>query len=141
MSCHIFQKRHGLTLVEVMIALTVFSIGILAVASMQIAGMQAVSSAQKGMYDSVAAGKQIEEILLHSFDDAMLVDPDGGYSPDSPDHGPFTVPASRSTIEWEVEDDFPAPGTKRIGVTVRSPGKGGTIRTFTYEYVKAKDFR
>ena len=132
--------QRGLTLVEVMIALAVFTVGILAVASLQGIGMNAISSAKKGIYDTVAAGGRLESILSMSYDDPLLIDTDDGYDPDNPDHGPFAIAATGSTIEWEVDDDFPAPSTKRISVTVRRPDRSGVFRTFTYEYVKSKDF-
>lgn len=136
-----FSINHcGLTLIEVMIALAVFAVGILAVASMQSVSMNSNSLAQKGMFDSVSAAGQLERILALPYTDPRLSDPDHGFSPDTPDHGPFTIPSTGSLIEWEVQDDFPAPGTKRITVTIRKSGRQGGGRTMTYEYVKSKDF-
>lgn len=123
-----------------MIALTIFSIGILAVASMACTGMRGITIALRTTYQSLAAGAYIEDILSRPYGDALLVDTDNGYAPCSPDHGPFEVDTTPATIEWEVDDDFPAPGTKRISLTVRHNGRG-RMRTITYEYVKAKDFR
>ncbi len=133
-------EQQGMTLVEVMIALLIFSVGIMAVANMQITSMNSIATARKGIVNSVAAGGQMESILSKAYSDRLLIDRDDGFDPDSPDHGPFTIADSRSTIEWEVDDDFPAPNTKRIAVTVRWQGRGGVWRTFTYDYVKSRDF-
>ena len=132
--------HRGLTLIEVMIALAVFSVGILAVASMQDISMRSLAKARRAMFDSAAAGGQLERILSLPYNDPLLADPDSGYSLDSPDHGPFPVSATGSSIEWEVQDDYPASGTKRITVTVRKKGGAGGVRPMTYEYVKSKNF-
>ncbi len=138
----LLPKTTGLTLVEVMIALTVFSVGILAVANMQVVGIKSVTLAQTGMINTVAAGERIEQLLMAPYDDALLADTDQGFSLETPDHGPFPIDHSRSTIEWEVADDYPTVGTKRVSVTVRRLYSGGASGgQFTYEYVKSRDFR
>ncbi|MFZ1984115.1 MAG: prepilin-type N-terminal cleavage/methylation domain-containing protein [Desulfatitalea sp.] len=133
--------RQGLTLVEVMIALLLFSVGILAVAAMQSVGMAAFASAQRGSANSLQAGDRIEEILSKPYEDPILVDADNGYDPTAPDHGPVALSSGRGTIEWEVDDDFPVPGSKRITVTVRTPAHGLGGGVFAYDYVKARDLR
>lgn len=131
----------GFTLVEVMIALLIFSVGVLAVASMQGVGMAGISNAQRGIYNSVAAAGHLEQVLSLPFDDPLLADADGGFLPETPDHGPFLLADGRSTIEWEVAEDFPVAGAKRIRVTVRRAGAGGTVGAFSYEYLRSADYR
>jgi len=134
------RSRNGFSLLEVMIALAIFTVGILAVASLSGTSLNGLNIAQGNFYDSTAAARHIEDILSRPYTDAVLMDTDNGYDPSSPDHGPFDIGIGGPTIEWEVQDDFPTTGTKRISMTVRrSDRRGG--RTFTYEYVKAKDFR
>ncbi len=130
----------GLTLVEVMIALAIFSVGILAVAAMQNVGMAAMSRAHSGSDHARQAAGQIETILSMDYDDPVLADGDNGYYPESPDHGPQPLPGAKASVEWEVDDDFPFPGTKRIGVTVRpqAPGQGAPV---VYDCVKARSLR
>jgi len=135
------KDARGLSLVEVMMALLIFSIGVLAVATMQGTGMAAVSTAQRGIYNSVAAAGHLEQMLSLPFDDPLLMDNDGGFYPEAPDHGPFVLADGRSSIEWEVVDDFPVPGAKRIRVTVRRRDRGGTAGVFSYEHVKTRDYR
>lgn len=130
-----------MTLIEVMIALLVFTVGVLAVAAMQGAGIAGIGTAQKGIYNSVAAGNLLEHMLSLPSDDASLTDMDNGFFPETPDHGPHLLDDGRSTIEWEVADDNPVPGAKRIQVTVRRPAKGGTTAVFSYEYLRSADFR
>jgi type IV pilus assembly protein PilV len=137
----LFPNPRGFSLLEIMIALTVFTIGILAVACMTGTGMKGITIAQQNIYASTAAARRIEDLLSRPYADELLTDPDNGYAPASPDHGPFALGSGVfATIEWEVDDDFPVPGTKRIRVTVRRP-EWGRMHALTYEYVKAKDFR
>jgi prepilin-type N-terminal cleavage/methylation domain-containing protein len=130
----------GLTLVEVMIALAIFSVGILAVAAMQNVGMAAMTRAHRGSDQARQAAGQIEAILSMDYDDPALADGDNGYHPESPDHGPQPLPGAKATIEWEVDDDFPFPGTKRIAVMVRPQAndQGGPV---VYDCVKARNLR
>lgn len=134
-----FSQR-GLTLIEIMIALAIFSIGILAVATMQVVSMKAVSKSHLSLRNCVAAAAQIESLLMLPYDSDDLADPDNGFHPDEPDHGPNPLAKTRSTIQWEVDNDFPVPGTKRIAVTIHQTTKEKRDRLFTYEYMKAKTF-
>ncbi len=130
----------GLTLVEVMIALAIFSVGILAVAAMQNVGMAAMARARSGSDHARQAAGQIEAILSMDYDDPALADGDNGYHPESPDHGPQLLPGAKASIEWEVDDDFPFPGTKRIGVTVRPQVSSQGVPVI-YDCVKARNLR
>lgn len=130
----------GLTLVEVMIALAIFSVGILAVAAMQNVGMAAMTRARSGSDHARQAAAQIETILSMDYDDPALADGDNGYYPETPDHGPQPLAGVKASIEWEVDDDFPFPGTKRIGVTVRPQAHGQGVPV-VYGYVKARNLR
>ena len=128
----------GMTLLETMIALLIFSIGVLGVASMQVCAMSNNARALANTYDSAAACEYLEAISGLPFDDPLLSDPDEGFSPNDPDHGPFVLPATLSTIEWEVDDQFPIDNAKRISIKIRRRGKdiGGGIPT--YDYIKIK---
>jgi type IV pilus assembly protein PilV len=130
----------GFTLLEVMIALFVFSIGILAVASMQIVGANTVSSAKQNLGSSMSAVTFLEQLIGLDYHDPRLDDLDGGYYPDKPDHGPAAIESARSTIEWEVHADFPVPNSKRITIMIRRIDPGGVERRIRYDYIKCMDF-
>jgi hypothetical protein len=130
-----------MTLIEVMIALLIFTVGVLAAAAMQGTGIAGIATAQQGIYNSVAAGNLLEHMMSLPCDDASLADTDSGFFPERPDHGPHLLADGRSTIEWEVADDNPVPGAKRIRVTVRRPTKGGTTAIFSYDYLRSTDFQ
>ena len=134
-------KEKGLTLIEVMLALTIFTIGILAVAGMQVVSMKTIGNAHRQTCQSVSAANLIERILTQPYDDPLLQDRDNGYEPGVPDHGPYPMNGSPATIEWEVQDDFPVKGTKCITVTVRPKARGeGALRSpSTFQYVRASE--
>jgi len=132
--------RQGFTLIEVMVALTIFTIGILAVVAMQGIGLKTMRYAFCETYRSVSAASQIETLLCKPYDDAQLTDKDHGYDPESPDHGPFPILDGRATIEWEVADDFPVAGNKRVAIVIRPMRRTDSMATTTYEYVKARDY-
>lgn len=133
-------RQSGFSLLEVLIALTIFSVGILAVAGMQGVGLKTMGAASLETRRSISAANQIEATLSKPYDDSLLVDTDHEFAPASPDHGPFEMVDGLATIEWEVEDDFPVAGTKRIAVTIRPILKRGSRPLSTFEYVKAKDY-
>lgn len=128
----------GFSLVEVMMAVFVLSIGIIAIASMQSTSSNSATNARLMVCDSVAVGRYIEQMLSLSYDHNQLADTDRGYKPQHPDHGPYRLTDSRSTIEWEVTDDFPSVNAKRISVTVRRTGRGGQLHQVCYNYIKVK---
>jgi type IV pilus assembly protein PilV len=135
-----FTNQCGFTLLEVVIALLIFTIGLLAVAHMQVVSRYGISKAKKGLLNDIAAGNKMEELLAMAYEDPQLADHDDGYHPEKADHGPFDIAQTNSTIEWEVDDDYPAAHTKRITVTIRSVNRGGMPLTISYEYVKSKDY-
>lgn len=130
-------SQRGLTLIEIMIALTLFSVGILAVATMQVVSLKALSKSHVSLYNCAAAAAQIEYLLMLPYDSSELADPDDGFHPDMPDHGPRIIKNTGATIQWEVDTDYPVPGAKRIQVTIYQNTKDRRERLFTYEYVKS----
>lgn len=133
-------SQMGLTLLETMIALLIFTVGILAVASMQLNAMAKNSKARRLTLNAVAAGEYLETVLSLPYEDPLLEDPDNGYMPSHPDHGPINIGTTSSTVEWEVDDRFPVPNTKRISITVRVNQHNVGRESFTYDYIKIKSF-
>lgn len=129
----------GLTLIETMLALLVFSVGILAAASMQITGMQSHTRAKSVASGSLAALAIVEKIQLLSFDDDLLTDLDDGYDLQKPDFGPFLFEDASTMLELEIQDDFPSPGLKRITVTARWKSSGAQTGTIRYNLVRSRD--
>lgn len=127
-----------MTLLETIIALLIFSIGVMGIASMQLCSMFNNAKALRATEDDAAACRYLETILSLPFEDPLLSDPDDGYGPSDPDHGPFVVPSTSSVIEWEIDDQFPAANTKRITLWVRPEDGGKSDAVLTFEYIKAR---
>lgn len=65
-------REGGFTLIEVLVALTIFAIGLLALAGMQVTGIKGNSRAQSVTAKVALADGVVEEILARSGDDAIF---------------------------------------------------------------------
>ena len=135
-----FFDGRGVTLLENMIAIFVFTLVLLGSASMQIHSIKLNAEARRTLLQSMFATECLETVLALPFNDSLLSDPDDGYAPDVADHGPFRIASGRGTIEWEVDDRFPVPDAKRVSVTIRTSGDPDRRKIFTYEYMKTRGF-
>jgi prepilin-type N-terminal cleavage/methylation domain-containing protein len=125
----------GFTLVEVLVSMTIFSFGILAVINMQLLSAS-INIKARGMTEGVIAAQNlIEALSLLPYDDALLVDSnDNGLAGftnqkeavdvDNADHSDLSDP--RYSLFWNVVDDLPFAETKTIRVVVRWDEKGVT---------------
>ena len=107
------KKEGGLTLIEVLISLTIFAVGMLAVAGMQISAIRMNSTAGKLSNLSTWGMDKIEELSALPYSDPLL---DSAVNPHQEilDH---------YTISWKVIDNNPVTNTKNITVTVTGQGK------------------
>ncbi len=126
-----------MTLLEIVIALLFLTIGVLAVASMQVIGMQTSVGAGLRAGDCMVASDFIEEILSWPYEDPRLSDPDDGFQPRRPDHGPVEIRSRGVAIEWEVDGRLPVANVKRIFVTVRRSKVNGEV-VHSFNYIKAR---
>ena len=106
-------KEDGFTLIEVLIALTIFAVGLLAVASMQTSAIRMNSTAGKLTHLSTWGTDKIEELSALSYSDSLL---------DSAGN-PHQELLEDYTISWTVIDNNPVTNTKNITVTVTGQGK------------------
>ena len=134
------SSQAGLTLVDSMIALLLFSVGILGTLSMQTVSLHMNAQSRIQTCEIATASQYLESMLSLPFNDPLLQDSDNGFSPDTPDHGPFLIAATHSTVEWEVDDQFPLRDSKRVAITIRIAGKEGPRKVFRYEFIKARGF-
>ena len=111
------KKQDGFTLIEVLIALTIFAVGLLAVAAMQNSAVLMNSSAGKITNLSTWGMDQIEKLSSLPYTDPAL-NPGGPYNSVSGDY----------TISYTVAlSPPPATNTKSITVTVTGRGKTSVI--------------
>lgn len=111
----------GFTLIEVLVALTVFSIGILAVMTMQTTSIGGNSKAQYIAEASSWGADRMETLMNLSYTHADLV---------AGNHAATGNPAGY-TVTWLVTDNTPINNTKTIMVTVAHPLlQSGAVFTF-----------
>ena len=152
------KNQSGFTLLEVLIALFIFSIGILGVNAMQITSIKGNSTANRITQASNLAADQIEAILSLDYDDVALNDNDtDGTAQDANSDGiddnggnfgldDVTVATADGNapsadgnyqVFWNVAVDQPLPHTKTINFIVDPSGKG---RNVSMVYIKADIF-
>lgn len=134
----------GFTLIEVLIAMAILSIGILGVAAMQIRGINGNTNAGRVTSQASWAGNHIESIISLPYSHADLVAGDHSVASgnltaatdgiDNNGNGQIdeTGETGNVAISWNVTDDTPVDNTKTITVQVV-----GTNKTVTFDFIKA----
>ena len=119
------QNNEGFTLIEVLIAISIFAFGLLAVAAMQISAIQVNSTADQITIRSTWAQDKIEELMALPYTDTLLVDNNSavGVMTNHTD----TSPPTGYTITWSVDNNNPVSSSKLITVTVTGKGKSTQI--------------
>jgi type IV pilus modification protein PilV len=140
------QQSHndaGFTLIEVLIALMVFSIGILGISLMQLQAIRGNSVANHLTEATVFGSDQIEQMLSWDYDDDNLKS-NNNYTYTLPD-GTTTITADGHQADsdnfceayWQITDNTPVTGSKTIDVTVFWNQKGA-LKSFSLSVVKAQ---
>jgi prepilin-type N-terminal cleavage/methylation domain-containing protein len=111
------KKEDGYTLIEVLIALTIFAVGMLAVAGMQTSAIRMNATAGKLTNLSTLGMDKIEELSALPYSDPLLDPADSPHQEISGDY----------TISWTVIDNNPVTNTKNITVTVTGKGKSADM--------------
>jgi prepilin-type N-terminal cleavage/methylation domain-containing protein len=116
------RSDQGFTIIEVLMALAIFAIGILAVAKMQLTSVNGNTSARKYTEASTWGVSEIENIMSTAYDDAALDDGTTG-----------TVVQGIYTVNWTVTEAVPIPNVKQIDIVVTWDNN----KTFSASYYKA----
>jgi len=93
---------NGFTLLEVLLAITILSFGLLAVASMQVAAMKGNAHARGVTEGSTVVVDQLEKLMVLTYDSVV----DGS-----------TTVGNTYDLTWTVQADTPMTKTKTIFVT------------------------
>ena len=111
----------GFTLIEVLVAMAVFSLALLGLEKMHLTAIQVNATASRLTQATTLAQDKVERLMAMPYDDPMLADttatgstttyPNTGHPDPSP-------PPQGYTITWEVDTDVPSPGLKTINIFV-----------------------
>jgi hypothetical protein len=120
------NNSKGFSLLEVLLGITVFMIGMLGVTALNISSLKSNTFSGNMSEAVILAGDRIEQLMTLDFDDADLLDSDGDGLAGLADTG---AAADRSdpdigknnmyTVYWNVAQDEPLPEkTKTVNVIV-----------------------
>ena len=136
-----FFSQEAFSLMEVLIAIFIFSVGILAVSALQISSMRTNAQARMLTESSSLASESIERLVALPFDDANLADvnKDGAAGLDKiGGAADFTVVRDGYTVSWNVAEGVLIDGTKTIRVIVQY-NERGVQRQVVFERIRHKE--
>lgn len=122
---------NGFTLIEVLIAMVIFALGILAVAQMQIRALHANADAFSQTEATMWACNQAEILIGLPFADTGLNSTGGVFTTPGP-----VDPNNKYNLSWKITDDSPLT-RKTIEITVTWTEKDNP-KTLTFEYIKGQ---
>ena len=121
-------KNQGYTLIEVLIAMAIFALGFLALATLQIRSITQNASAKMITEATTMAVESLERLISLPYNHTDLGEQN---SPHSVSTGPYT-------IQWTVQDDMPVTAAKTI--ELRVTGANPYAKPITISYVKGQSF-
>ena len=123
------STQQGFTLIEVLVAITLFAIGILAVASMQGTTSFTNAAANAITEATTVNSQQVEFLMDRPYTHPDLQQVAGGK----------TLNLGKYQASWTVQDNFPIQGTKTLTMTVVGGAESGQIRkTVTLQKIIAQ---
>lgn len=118
------RSAHGFSLIEVMIALCIFSVGLLAIWSMHLTSIKGNASA-RGITDNVTvAAAKVEQLMALAYNDLV-----SGSEVDG-----------NMNVDWQVQDECLGAvfqGHKCVQVHVSSTVNGKQVKEVRLDFVKA----
>ncbi len=124
----VFKSVSGFSLVELMIAMTIFAVGLLAVVSMQLTAIRGNSSANSLTTATAIAEGIIEEILAWSGDNPVFEVDDPGrswiFSESDSSESISLAGAGTFQARYAIDADYGVSKLTRVQVTVSRPGGG-----------------
>jgi type IV pilus assembly protein PilV len=139
----------GITILEVLLGVTIFTVGLLAVGAMQLNSVNTNMRAKRLTHTSALAGARMEQLMALPFTHAELAGSQAGttHSPgqgadgiDNDEDGLIDENGEAGTIgiSWTVTDNDTVNNTKHIAVTLGWSDRGGQ-RSLTLDCLKARD--
>lgn len=124
------KAEEGFTLIETLMAIAIFSVGILAVASMQITAMMQSRSSSEITEATTLASNEIEELMLRPYDSSEL----------DPASNPHQLTSGKYNVQWTVAtanlntDLTGAVESKTVSLTVN--WTGANQHAVNYVFIK-----
>lgn len=143
--------ENGFTLLEVLIAISILTFGLLALAKMQISAIQGAAAAFDLTESTNCATIKIEDLINKSYNDSDLVDQDdpkdgtAGLTAVGAD-ADFSATCSNEketanyTLYWNVAEDSPLTGSKTVNVIVQWESKMGDAildKSASFRFIKS----
>ena len=121
------KREAGFTLLEIIMAISILTVGLLAVASMQISAMRGNSFSRDVTESTDAVQDRVEKLFAVNINDSSLT---AGNHPD-PD------PTDKYQVSWNVQNNTPITGVKTITVTAQWSDHGIT-KTHTFAFMRTE---
>jgi type IV pilus assembly protein PilV len=118
-----WKKEDGFTLIEILIALTIFAVGLLAIAALQTSAISMNSTSNKLTNLSTVAMDQIERLSALPYNDTALNAGTYGPTTSPPTTSPSADYSITYTVTVGVTYGVSLPNIKNIFVTVSGKGK------------------
>jgi type IV pilus assembly protein PilV len=110
---HFPNDQKGFSLIEILISMTIFAIGVLALAEMQITAIRGNAFSSTTTDGTTLAQDRIEQLMNLPYDDANL---------NAGNHGPVTQGVYN--VSWDVANNSPVTNTKTVNVSVTWTANG-----------------
>lgn len=135
-------NEQGFTVIEVLIATTIFAVGLLAVATMMISSIRTNSQAALITEGVSRAHNKVEELLSLDYAASVLVDANDNGSAGLED---TTSPAADSSellgnynLYWNVANDIPVVDAKTIRV-ITTWNDRGSLKRYSLDVIKERE--
>ena len=113
---NIYKKQSGFTLIEVMIALVILAVGLLALMTMQIVSIKANAFSSEMTYAAMLGQRELENVRNMNYDNVTAL------ARTTFDVDPTTKGVAYS-IERQVQNDIPATDMKMVTLIIDWLGK------------------
>lgn len=120
------RRERGIGLIEIMIAMTILAVGLLAAAQVIPFAMMHTTQSQVRTNAVQVAQSRLDDLRSLDFDAA-------GLTP-----GVYTASSDQYNLVWSIADSVPVPGSKRIVLTASWATVNGTKESTLSTFITAR---